>query len=105
MKIKNAFLILRSLWMLGLSLTIITLAVTPFVFGVMFKSGDFPPGEYNVLIATFLVYCCAVPYVMGLFTGFRIINLLSCPHTDTSKLVINLRCLSYCFILFRLYTW
>lgn len=100
MKMKIAFLILRCLWMLGLSLTIIALAVTPFVFGAMFKSGDFPPGEYNVLIAIFWVYCCAVPYVMGLFTGLRIINLLACLNTDTSKLVINLRYLSYCFYSF-----
>lgn len=100
MKIKIAFLILRFLWVLGLVLTAIALAVMPFVFGATFKSAELPPGEYDVLIATFLAYCCAIPYAMGLLTGLRIINLLACPNTDISNLVIKLRYLSYCFYSF-----
>lgn len=100
MKMKIAFLILRFLWALGLVLTAIALAVIPFVFGATFKSAELPPGEYDVLIATFLAYCCAIPYAMGLLTGFRMINLLACPNTDISTLTINLRYLSYCFYSF-----
>lgn len=102
MKREIAFLTLRVLWGTGLVLTALALIATPFLLGASFKNSDPPLGVYSLLIGSVAIYCCAIPYIIGLFAGLRVINLLLPEKTDISNLVLNLKVLSYCSYSFSL---
>lgn len=102
MKRKIAFLTLRVLWGTGLVLTALALIATPFILGASFKHSDPPLGVYSLLTGSAAIYCCSIPYIIGLLAGLRIINLLVPEKTDISNLVLNLKVLSYCSYSFSL---
>ena len=53
----------------GIVLTILLLAIIPFVLGALSKSSDIGIQYQNIIVITLGIYICAIPYIAALFDG------------------------------------